>query len=129
MDEWVARIRTPLVGTDDKNLDFEQARSVFSHSSVSRQGLRSREFDPQRDHHLQSELKYLYVAITRARRNLWIFEQDEQKRAPVFEVLRQCNLARMRASSDLDDSGQTFTDPSSKAEWKSSGNYFYKVGS
>lgn len=34
---------------------------------------------------LNGELKQLYTAITRARVNLWIFDEDRDKRAPAFK--------------------------------------------
>lgn len=34
---------------------------------------------------LNGELKQLYTAITRARVNLWIFDEDHDKRAPAFK--------------------------------------------
>lgn len=34
---------------------------------------------------LNGELKQLYTAITRARVNLWIFDEDNDKRAPAFK--------------------------------------------
>lgn len=33
---------------------------------------------------LNGELKQLYTAITRARANLWIFDENPEKRAPAF---------------------------------------------
>jgi hypothetical protein len=126
MQDWVDKIRT-RTDTDDPHLHFEQASSVFAEADSSKQSLRPKAFDLQTDRGLESELKYLYVAITRARRNLWIFDQDEQKRAPFFELLRQCNLARLIKSSDL--SKDSFATSSTAEEWKKSGDYFYKVSS
>lgn len=34
---------------------------------------------------LNGELKQLYTAVTRARVNLWIFDEDRDKRAPTFK--------------------------------------------
>lgn len=34
---------------------------------------------------LNGELKQLYTAITRARVNLWIFDENPEKRAPAFK--------------------------------------------
>lgn len=34
---------------------------------------------------LNGELKQLYTAITRARVNLWIFDENSDKRAPAFK--------------------------------------------
>jgi len=42
---------------------------------------------------LREELKHLYVAVTRAKNNLVIFDRDPQKRAPLYHFLRRLSLA------------------------------------
>jgi hypothetical protein len=49
--------------------------------------LRALDFDVQQDALLCEELKLLYVAITRARRQVFVFESNIQKRAPIFHFL------------------------------------------
>ena len=53
---------------------------------------------------LNSELKYLYTALTRARVNVWIFDEDYTKRAPVFEYFKKRHLVKVvrRPSSAVD---------------------------
>jgi ATP-dependent exoDNAse (exonuclease V) alpha subunit len=41
---------------------------------------------------LNTELKLLYTAITRARANVWIFDEDEESRAPMFYYFQQRKL-------------------------------------
>ena len=43
---------------------------------------------------LNSELKYLYTALTRARVNVWLFDEDQMARAPMFEYFRAKGLVQ-----------------------------------
>ena len=54
------------------------------------------QFDPEKHKVLNSELKYLYTAITRARVNVWFFDEDEETRAPVFEYFQKLGLVKSR---------------------------------
>ncbi|XP_048257654.1 uncharacterized protein LOC124143780 isoform X2 [Haliotis rufescens] len=56
---------------------------------------------------LNSELKYLYTALTRARVNVWIFDEDEEKRAPMFEYFKARKL--VRCISQTEDGNSEFT--------------------
>lgn len=51
-------------------------------------------FDPNQHRVLNLELKHLYTAVTRARINVWIFDEDLDKRAPMFEYFKARNLTR-----------------------------------
>lgn len=51
-------------------------------------------FDPNQHKVLNSELKQLYTAVTRARVNVWIFDEDPDKRAPMFEYFKARELTR-----------------------------------
>ena len=46
------------------------------------------DFDPEKHKILNSELKHLYTAVTRARVNIWIFDEDEEARKPMFEYFK-----------------------------------------
>ncbi|KAJ1459487.1 hypothetical protein M885DRAFT_60269 [Pelagophyceae sp. CCMP2097] len=50
------------------------------------------DFDPDAHKLLESELKFLYTAVTRARVNVWIYD-DSAKREPAFEFFRRRGLA------------------------------------
>ena len=60
-------------------------------------------FDPEKHKVLNSEFKYLYTAITRARVNLWFFDEDEDARAPVFEYFRRLDLVKVVSLSENDE--------------------------
>ncbi|WRX14404.1 DNA2/NAM7 helicase [Theobroma cacao] len=68
---------------------------------------------------LCSELKQLYVAITRTRQRLWICENEEEFSKPVFNYWKKKCLVQVRK---LDDSrAQAMQVASSPEEWKSLG--------
>ena len=93
---------------------------------------RSLQFDPEKHKVLNSELKYLYTAITRARVNVWFFDEDEETRAPVFEYFQKLGLVKVvsllengEATRDLTN---MFAVKSTPKEWQKGGHRFYKKG-
>ena len=85
------------------------------------------EFDPEKHKVLNSELKFLYTAITRARVNVWFFDQDLEIRAPVFEYFQKLGLVRVvsLAGSGDEPLANMFVETSSGEEWREQGLYFY----
>ena len=87
------------------------------------------EFDPDKHKVLNSEFKFLYTAITRARVNVWFFDEDEETRAPVFEYFQKLGLVRViRMSGEANETDQLtsmFVERSTEAEWSQQGYYFY----
>ena len=63
-------------------------------------------FDLDQHKVLNSELKYLYTAVTRARVNVWIFDEDANARAPMFEYFRACHLVEVVTQEGTDASQQ-----------------------
>ncbi|XP_077978099.1 TPR and ankyrin repeat-containing protein 1-like [Glandiceps talaboti] len=87
---------------------------------------RSLDFDPNKHKVLNSELKYLYTAVTRARVNVWIFDEEPDKRAPMFEYFRKRKLVqvvRLEKNDSLSDG--MFASTSTAVEWNKRGDYFY----
>ncbi|XP_029445566.1 TPR and ankyrin repeat-containing protein 1 [Rhinatrema bivittatum] len=76
---------------------------------------------------LNGELKQLYTAITRARVNLWIFDENCEKRAPAFEYFIKREFVKVvttNENEDLDDS--MFVKTSTAEEWIAQGEYYAK---
>ncbi|XP_072047467.1 TPR and ankyrin repeat-containing protein 1-like [Amphiura filiformis] len=87
-------------------------------------------FDPDQHKVLNSELKYLYTAITRARVNMWLFDEDEIKRAPMFEYFRCFSLNKVVQPVDKDGNSELdamFAEKSSPEDWGKRGDDFYKL--
>ncbi|XAR48022.1 hypothetical protein NMG60_11030712 [Bertholletia excelsa] len=76
-------------------------------------------FNQARHNVLCSELKQLYVAITRTRQRLWICEKTEEFCKPVFEYWKKKCLVQVR---QLDDSlAKAMQVASSPEEWRTRG--------
>lgn len=60
-------------------------------------------FDPNQHKVLNSELKHLYTAVTRARVNVWIFDEDQDKRAPMFEYFKARKLTRNISCAEVEN--------------------------
>ncbi|XP_068331779.1 uncharacterized protein [Pyrus communis] len=74
-------------------------------------------------HILCSELKQLYVAVTRTRQRLWVCENAEEISKPMFDYWKKKCLVQVR---QLDDSlAQAMQVASSPEEWKSRGIKLY----
>ncbi|PWA47179.1 hypothetical protein CTI12_AA501530 [Artemisia annua] len=85
-------------------------------------------FDEARHSLLCSELKQLYVAITRTRQRLWICENKEELSKPMFDYWKKKVLVQIQM---LDDSvAQAMQVASSPREWQERGkkaSYFISV--
>ena len=76
-------------------------------------------FSEERHGVLCSELKQLYVAITRTRQRLWICENKEELSKPMFDYSKVRGLVQVRK---LDDSvAQAMRVESSPQEWRERG--------
>ena len=102
----------------------------ITEESVQVKRSRPLEFDPEKHKVLNSEFKYLYTAITRARVNVWFFDENEEARAPVFEYFRRLKLVNVVT---LEDQGKgtgqlasMFAVKSTPEEWRKGGMRFYK---
>nr|KAF6421423.1 hypothetical protein HJG59_018697 [Molossus molossus] len=88
---------------------------------------RSSMVNPEMYKLLNGELKQLYTAITRARANLWIFDENLEKRAPAFGYFIRRNfvkVVKMDENKDFDDS--MFVKTSTPEEWIAQGEYYAK---
>ena len=80
-------------------------------------------FSEEKHNVLCSDLKQLYVAITRTRQRLWICENKEELSKPMFDYWKRRGLVQLRK---LDDSvAQAMRVASSPQEWRERGK---KVG-
>ncbi|CAJ2677794.1 unnamed protein product [Trifolium pratense] len=80
-------------------------------------------FNDSKHNILCSELKQLYVAVTRTRQRLWICENTEDFCQPMFDYWKKKCLVQFK---ELDDSlAQAMKVASSPDEWKSRGKKLY----
>ncbi|XP_010672055.2 uncharacterized protein LOC104888712 isoform X2 [Beta vulgaris subsp. vulgaris] len=82
-------------------------------------------FNPGKHNVLCSELKQLYVAITRTRQRLWICENKEDVSKPMFDYWKKLCAVQVR---QLDDSlARAMQVASSPEEWKARGRKLLAV--
>ena len=102
----------------------------ITEKSVQMKPSRPLEFNPEKHKVLNSEFKFLYTAITRARVNVWFFDEDEEARAPVFEYFQRLKLVNVMTLKDQGKgTGQLanmFAVKSTPEEWRKGGIRFYK---
>ena len=83
-------------------------------------------FDGDKHKLLNSELKKLYTAVTRARVNIWIYDEDIKKRAPMFEYFIKQNLVCVcKVNGDDLPREIGFAEKSTPEEWRKKAIYFY----
>lgn len=76
-------------------------------------------FDDAKHSMLCSELKHLYVAVSRTKQRLWIYENVEELSNPIFDYWKKKCLVQLK---ELDDSlAQVMQVASTSEEWKSRG--------
>ena len=87
---------------------------------------RSCQFDATVHKSLISELKYLYTAITRAKCNLWIYDENTNKAClPMFNYWHKRGLVKVvKAQSSEED--VLFASNSTPEQWKTQGDNFKK---
>lgn len=90
---------------------------------------RALEFDERLHKSLNSELKYLYTAITRAKCNLWIYDADQNKRLPMFDYWVRCGLVNVIKMGEKEEDDQAlFTATSTPEQWQHQGDFFKRKG-
>ncbi|XP_052214395.1 TPR and ankyrin repeat-containing protein 1-like isoform X2 [Dreissena polymorpha] len=86
-------------------------------------------FDSNQHKVLNSELKHLYTALTRARVNVWIFDEDRENRAPMFEYFKARKLVKHLEVQEINEtslSETVFAEKSSPADWLRRGEDFMR---
>lgn len=95
--------------------EYMKSRDLLDSSSTGS----SPSFDEEKHSVMCSELKQLYVAITRTRQRLWICENTNDSSQPVFDYWKSLCLVQTRAvDSDLAEAMQV---ASTSEQWKCQG--------
>nr|XP_060637656.1 TPR and ankyrin repeat-containing protein 1 [Anolis sagrei ordinatus] len=84
-------------------------------------------FNPDMYKMLNGELKLLYTAITRARVNLWIFDENRDRRAPAFQYFIKQEFVQVVKTEENEAFDDTmFVKASTPEEWVAQGEYYAK---
>ncbi|CAL1352529.1 unnamed protein product [Linum trigynum] len=86
----------------------------------------STRFDLSKHNIMCSELKLLYVAITRTRQRLWICENIQDSSKPVFDYWKKKGLVQLRKLDE--ELAQAMQVASSPEEWKAQGYKLLREG-
>ena len=116
-----------------KDKDYENVVSETGIAEILQDNLeintRPLEFDPEHHKIPISEFKNLYTALTRARVNVWLFDEDEEARAPMFEYFKRRGVIEVKRLLQTDDDKVSlegmFAEKSSEEEWRNRGHFFY----
>eukprot|EP00741_Cyanophora_paradoxa_P017152 tig00020960_g16564.t1 len=107
------------------SVDFERMEGGGQRAAASA-------FDQIKHKIIASELKYLYTAITRAKVNVWIYDADEAKRRPMFDLMKRRKLVKPASPADVVAGGMAShaamglakSKMSSKKDWLEAGKRF-----
>ena len=100
---------------------LKAAEHVSSRNSKVAGMLRTLNFDPHVHQILCEELKHLYTAITRARVKVVIYDQDEEKRAPMFHFLQRKELVQVISVLNQQGVCTSLAAQTKPEEWRSRG--------
>ena len=119
---------------ENKNEDTNVSSTGIAEIQVDNLECKARplEFNPDQHKILISEFKYLYTALTRARVNVWLFDESEEARAPMFEYFQKRSVVDVKQVQKTQDGMASlegmFAQKSGKEEWKKQGLFFYGKG-
>ncbi|CAG8557951.1 6165_t:CDS:10, partial [Ambispora leptoticha] len=84
-------------------------------------------FSHEKHYILSSELKNLYVAVTRARQHIWIFDEKSEYIEPICKYWEQEGLVKVIRSEDKIMTFPTLAKKSSSTEWNRKGKKFFEL--
>uniref|UniRef100_A0A0D9W8Y6 UvrD-like helicase ATP-binding domain-containing protein n=1 Tax=Leersia perrieri TaxID=77586 RepID=A0A0D9W8Y6_9ORYZ len=103
--------------------DYIKGKSIIPSSEETSHSF----FDKNKHYLLCSELKQLYVAITRTRQRLWICENTDDNCRPMFDYWKKLCLVEVRLlDSSLIEAMQAGS--STKEDWRLRGNKLFTEG-
>ena len=85
-------------------------------------------FSHEKHYILSSELKHLYVAVTRARQQVWIYDENTEFSEPIRSYWEHNDLTRVVNIKDANEIGSlsTLAKKSNPDEWDKKGWDFFE---
>ena len=93
---------------------------ILSDLSENQKGIQT--FSHEKHYILSSELKHLYVAITRAKQRIWICDEDIEYSKPIRTYWEHLGLIEVKQGEQ--DILASFAKQSTSHEWYNRGNEF-----
>ena len=82
---------------------------------------RPKAFSHEKHYILSSELKHLYVAVTRARQQIWIYDENTELSEPIHSYWKHHDLTRIIKDTNEIKSLPTLAKKSNSDEWNEKG--------
>ncbi|CAG8502109.1 4772_t:CDS:10 [Ambispora gerdemannii] len=95
-------------------------------SALDNQSERVPKFSHEKHYMLSSELKHLYVAVTRARRHIWIFDEKNERIEPICKYWEHHGLVKVIQNED-EIIFPELAKQSSPAEWNREGKKYFEL--
>ncbi|KAH9510302.1 hypothetical protein Btru_042714, partial [Bulinus truncatus] len=126
--EWrvVTEYLEKLVTDLQKTNQHENLKLIDEDILIKGKRPRALKFDSRQHKLLDTELKLLYTAVTRARVNVWIFDEDSVKRAPMFEYFKALKLVQDMNEFNQNNQKIGFTKKSTPQQWKAKGDDYVR---
>ncbi|CAG8476933.1 5442_t:CDS:10 [Acaulospora colombiana] len=83
-------------------------------------------FSVEKHYIISSELKHLYVAVTRARERIWIFDENAELSEPIRTYWKYHGLVKVVKGADELSVFPTLAKKSSTSEWEKRGKSFFE---
>jgi len=111
----------------DSPADAAQWNSLARARGITCELTHAHEFDPRGRHLvMESETKMMYVALTRARTRVFLFDEDVEKRRPFFALLEQTGRGRVHAGVP-DNEERGLAEASNENDWLHRGYHLLKL--
>eukprot|EP00873_Tetraselmis_striata_P006323 jgi/Tetstr1/426587/TSEL_016865.t1 len=85
-------------------------------------------FVPGSHNRLCSELKHLYTAVTRARKQLWFFDDNKELREPMMRIWLAKQCIKIESCDAPSQQKEQLARKSSPQQWAAQGQSFFKEG-
>lgn len=103
--------------------------TAIDHAGKTKRQRPPLQFDAKLHRILLDELRHLYTAVTRARVNVWIYDENVEKRDALFRFLQAKDLVRVASKvTELHELKITDGMRTSPEEWLAQGNNLFRKG-
>ena len=126
-DAAVAEMRCVLGKLTDRGEEAELLSCAEAHNFKN-----SSAFEASKHYIICEEIKALYVSVTRAKKRIIVFDQDEARRAPMFELLQRAHVASKMSLLEREklssaESGSSLAQASTPEEWRAQGLQLFRA--
>eukprot|EP00741_Cyanophora_paradoxa_P016412 tig00020912_g15847.t1 len=123
------RVKAASTASRDEAAPVDFASLKHEPKEAEQKAKRKGGFDPHKHRLVATELKHLYTAITRAKRIVWLYDEDRAVRKPIFDLFAAVSVVQnldTKAAAAGDSRGKACSriTESTPAEWEDRGRQF-----